>query len=643
MKSSRKQKCKMLMVLVLALCFFMSTMSIQAADISEATTPTGIPLSQVESMVDELVASYMHEFTLGFAIAIVKDGEIVFSRGYGYTDMGGSTPINPATTVFEYGSIAKLFVYTSVMQLVEQGRIDLDAGVQNYLPEDLYHAFNFEKPFTVRDLLNHSAGFGEFLFYLFVDAENVETEITLREGLLMSQPAQIFEPSTASSYSNFGSALLAYIVSYVSGQDFTSFEHANILDPIGMENTMNQPDWFRSLSDNTFVESKARGHLPIAAGRYVETPWVYIPIYPAGSLRGTAEDLARFAIALTPPQGETSPLFDSRDTLDLMLSPSFSNPAVMRGMHHGFMSYDGIYPTVGHGGGTMGFNTDFAIVPSERFGVVMLTNANGGANFMEKVLDMLIGNSRDSIPDSPDNLPHASIFEGNYMMLRRNDGNILELINFAMAALSVEAIDENTINVNAMGMTLTYRQVEPYIFRLISSGSFLARTGYELQFRMENGSPVGISLSAPFDATVQTQSTVVLIIGVVVAAISIIFFLVMPIILLINLLRKKEEPSVFRNLSNGLLLCGALFSLNNLILVVRIVSDIMGVQTSMVTFHAVLNWILIVLFAALMVASLVFLKRDKICIKRKVIHFSAIAIMVLFAAFLWSWNFFVIM
>ena len=141
-----------------------------------------------------------------------------------------------------------------------------------------------------------------------------------------------------------------------------------------MLNTKNQPDWF---GNEEFMRSKARGYQPDGSGGFDgfnEVPWSYITIYPAGALRGTAEDLALLAMALMPPLGESGPLFSSSDTLDLMLSPGYFNPEIMLGTHHGFMS----------------------------FGVVLLSNANGGMFFNEKVLDLL----------------------------RRHEGNLLQPLNF---------------------------------------------------------------------------------------------------------------------------------------------------------------------------------------------------------------------
>jgi hypothetical protein len=330
-----------------------------------------------------------------------------------------------------------------------------------------------------------------------------------------------------------------------------------------------------------------------------------------------------------------------------MFSPSNAKPGVAQGMHHGFMSYDGTYPTIGHGGGTQGFNTQFAIVPEERFGVVLLTNASGGIRFNEKALDLLIGNSRDDVPTPSGNLPDASSVAGNYVMLRRHKGNVLEPLNFLLGTnLTVDAIDENTITLNAMGMAITYRQTEPYVFRVISFGPMIGRVAYEIRFIMENGSPAGISTGGPFDATIQTfsQSTAALAGGASIAAMSIIFFLIMPIIVLINFLRrKKNKMPLFGHLSNGLLVSGTLLALNNIVLFVRLAVAGVFLQTSIITPHVWTNYILLALMGILLVASLVFFKRDTIRAAHKALYFSTISLLALFVFILWHWNFFVMM
>ncbi|MCL2357205.1 MAG: beta-lactamase family protein [Defluviitaleaceae bacterium] len=626
------------------ICIFAQATLIYAAP-AEPSTPTGIPLSQVGERIDAIVAAHMESYTPGFAVAVVHEGEIIFSRGYGHLQLDGAS-VCPSNTVFEFGSIHKLFVYISVMQLVEQGLIDLDAYVREYLPADFYRELNFQKPFTVRDLLNHSAGFGEFFFYLFANPETIEREYSLREGLLMSQPAQIFEPGTASSYSNFGSALLGYIVSYVSGTDFSTYERENILAPLGMTRTKGQPDWFAAMSDPVYMQNKAVGHMPnpvagfASVGEFSPAPWAYVRMYPAGSIRGTAEDLAQLAIALTPPAGDSGPLFADRAALDLMLSPSFerySERGVIRGTHHGFLSYNAVYPAVGHSGGTVGFNADFTIVPSERFGLIMLTNANGGLVFMEKVSEEILGSAE--IPAPAGNLPDASRFAGNYFMLRRHEGNVLQIANMFTAAISVETLDENTISVTSMGLTATYRQVSPYTFRVDGSAPLIGRVGYEIEFLTDNGKVTGISMTAPFDATSATfwQSPGFLIAVAIGEVLAMLFFFIAPVMILIRFLRKKEK-SPFILASSGFVLSGTLLAINNTVMLARILSNVVGVSAAMVNFHIWINFGLTAIAVALFATSVVFLKRGDATRFHKILFCIGSVFIAIFAAVLWYGN-----
>jgi len=182
----------------------------------------------------------------------------------------------------------------------------LDADIRTYLPEDFSAQLNFERPFTMRDIMNHAAGFAENLFDILLDADRIRNPgmVTLREGLLIGQPRQIFEPGTVSAYSNFGTALAGYVVGHITGQGFAAYERENILDPLGMDNSRNQPDW---ANDGAFLQAKAAGYLPDGRGGFRRGIWSYGPMYPAGLLNGTAEDLARFAMALTPPRDTAGP------------------------------------------------------------------------------------------------------------------------------------------------------------------------------------------------------------------------------------------------------------------------------------------------------------------------------------------------
>jgi len=633
-------------VISLLLLLVFVWVSVSTAFGAEATTPTGIPLSEVGARIDALVANEMEMSTPGCAIAIVKDGEIVFSRGYGYADVAKGLKVDADTTVFEYGSISKTFVYVSVMQLVEQGKLDLDASISTYLPEDLYRQLDFTYDFTVRDLMNHSAGFGENMFNSFMDAESAPDAISLRDALIATQPDQIYTPGTASSYSNFGNALAAYVVSQVSGQDYAAYEKQHILDPLGMTDTKNQPDW---LGDTAFLQNKARGYAPASDGVFPPAPWWQVSIYPAGAINGTAHDLALFAQALLPPTGDSGPLFEGRATLDEMLSPSYEDARVMRGTHHGFFVYDGVEPTFGHGGQTGGFNTDLALVPTQRFGVAVLSNANGGMAFNNKVLDLLLGNTIDSLPASSDGFPNAYDLTGEYLSYRRHSRNVLALVNPLMAGIQVKALDENTIELSTMGISQEYRQVEPYVFRATTPDT-LTRFVHEVEFRVEDGKPVGISMNSPFDASTASwgESMAALMLGAIVVVISLLFFVVAPLVVLIRYLRRKERGlSPFVRVSNGLLVSGMLLVFSVVALIMSVLANFSPVgpfvQSAVVNPFIWLNYALLVVIVALIIASLYFLGKEKVHPKRKVLYSVTLVLLVAFLIMLWQWNFLTLM
>ena len=175
---------KKIIMLLLAACILLQPSVTYASSTPMGQTPSGLPFSDLESTIEMLVAENMAEFTPGTAITIVHEGEVIFSRGFGYADLAQEILATADSTVFEYGSINKLFIYVSAMQLVEQGVLDLDADIHDVLPTEFANALNFRYTFTVRDLMNHSAGFGENIFYLFQDAEADFRRVSLQDTLI---------------------------------------------------------------------------------------------------------------------------------------------------------------------------------------------------------------------------------------------------------------------------------------------------------------------------------------------------------------------------------------------------------------------------------------------------------------------------
>src|SRR5581483_3903114 len=147
----------------------------------------------------------------GAVISVVKDGKVIFAKGYGYSDVKAKTPVSADNTLFRPGSISKLFTWTAVMQQVEQGKLDLDRDVNDYL--DFKIPAKFGKPITLRNIMTHTPGFEETIEELFVkDAKDLKP---LGDYLKQHLPTRIYPPGSTPAYSNYATAMAGYIVQRV--------------------------------------------------------------------------------------------------------------------------------------------------------------------------------------------------------------------------------------------------------------------------------------------------------------------------------------------------------------------------------------------------------------------------------------------
>ncbi|MCE5317541.1 MAG: beta-lactamase family protein [Parachlamydia sp.] len=218
----------------------------------------------------------------GAVIAVVKDGGLVFAKGYGYADTTKKAQISPAMTLFRLGSVSKLFTWTAVMQQVEQGKLDLDRDVNDYLDFKIPPAF--DKPITLCDIMTHRAGFEETVKDLFVASP--EDLHPLSHYLQAHMPARIFPAGTTPAYSNYAVALAAYIIERVSGQKFDDYAEEHIFKPLDMNHAT-----FRQPLPDAFKASMSQGYL---LGSGDPKPFEVVQAAPAGSLSASAVDMAHF-------------------------------------------------------------------------------------------------------------------------------------------------------------------------------------------------------------------------------------------------------------------------------------------------------------------------------------------------------------
>ena len=204
-------------------------------ELAEANQAGFTDLDGLETFLDEFFNKNMAELNIpGAAVAVVKDGEILFSEGYGFADLEQQIPVDPAQTIMRVGSVSKLFTATAAMQLVEQGLIDLDKDVNSYLTA-LQISDELSQPVTLDQLLTHTAGFEDRV--IGTSTLSPDEVLPLGEHLGDSIPKRVLEPGSVHSYSNFGFGLTGQLIEEISGMPFTQYVEENILQPVGMTRT----------------------------------------------------------------------------------------------------------------------------------------------------------------------------------------------------------------------------------------------------------------------------------------------------------------------------------------------------------------------------------------------------------------------
>ena len=203
-----------------------------------AKTPE-MPAQQAHALTKEDVEAWLDGFlpfslqrsdVAGAVVVIIKDNQVLLAKGYGYADVAAKKPVDPATTLFRAGSVSKLYTWTAVMQLVEQGKIDLDADVNNYLDFKISPRGN--KPMTMRNLMTHTPGFDEAIRALIVSDPHALQK--LGDQLKRWVPPRVTDAGSTPAYSNYGAALAGYIVERLSGESFDDYIEHHIFAPLGM-------------------------------------------------------------------------------------------------------------------------------------------------------------------------------------------------------------------------------------------------------------------------------------------------------------------------------------------------------------------------------------------------------------------------
>lgn len=326
----------------------------------------GLTCGSLESVVDDLVEVEMTNAQIpGVVVAIVQDGQVRLEKGYGWADVAAQIPVSPEDSIFQAGSVSKLFTWTAVMQLTEQGKLDLDADVNQYLDEALQIAPAFDQPVTLADLMHHSAGFEDRMTGIYMrDAAALGT---LSGFLASNQPERVRPPGEIISYSNYGTALAAYIVQRVSGQPFDQYVADHIFQPLEMNTASFQQPVAAAMSGK-LVTGYGLGNDGLAA-----QPVTYTRQVGAGGLTATARDMSHFMLAYLGDGRYNAAQMLEPSTVGLMMNRRFTHHPQLAGNVSGFWE-TADRQVLYHTGDTLSFSSMLALLPEENMGVFIAYN-----------------------------------------------------------------------------------------------------------------------------------------------------------------------------------------------------------------------------------------------------------------------------
>ena len=466
-----------------------SAASAAAGTSAPAAAPRGEELTEADlsAFLDGLMPQQIEKADIaGAVVSVVKDGKVLFEKGYGYSDVEKKTPVSPQDTLFRPGSISKTFTWTAVMQQVEQGKLNLDADVNQYL--DFKIPATFGKPTTLRDIMTHRSGLEETIKDLFVVEEKDLTPVA--KYLPSHLPAQIFAPGTVPAYSNYATTLAAYMVQRVSGQDFYDYVDEHFFKPLNMTRAT-----FRQPLPKSLEPFMSKGY-DFGSGKPKHFEWVEVA--PAGSLSASAESMARWMIMHLQNGRYDDAQILKPETATEMHARQEGWPAGMNAMCLGFYEQNlNGHRVISHGGDTALFHSDLFLVLDANVGLFVAYNSAGRPEHGDARGDLYLKFMDRYFPGAPANEPtlatakeDAQSVVGSYKSSRRFETNILSLTTMLGEAKVLADPKDNTIYIEAFkkenGQPRHFREIAPMLFKSVDGPEKVAfvkdssgrRTGY---------------------------------------------------------------------------------------------------------------------------------------------------------------------
>ncbi|MCB9136697.1 MAG: beta-lactamase family protein [Anaerolineales bacterium] len=463
-------------VLVVALCF--GIVHPAAAQTYGPDDP-----AEFESFLDAFLAEQMDTYHIpGVVFTFVKDGEVFFSKGYGYADLEKQTPFDPAQTLLTVASLGKAFTAVGLLQMNERGIIDLHEDIRPYFTEFPLDT-RFDEPLTFANLLTHTDGFEARMIGLAAQTE--DQLLPLGELIQTYTPTQLYPPGKYMTYGDFAANLAGYLTQQISGAPFEQVMADNLLIPLGMtSSTFNQhltPEMFSRLAPGYEYQD----------GQHA-IPFFYIRYAPAGGLRTTAADMNHFMLALLNGGEYAGTRILDEATVDSIFAQQFAPDPRMAGITYGLFEHFGNGQRVllrdGDGVGT---RSRMVLFPDQEMGFFISYNS-GDSNLRMDVLDAILehyfpvtGNKGPAPMQGYED--RARQFAGSYRPLQADMTTFGKSMFFFSQLIEVTATDEGYLSITTTGMgdehssvmggfegTSLWVEVEPLYFERVDGKGHLA-------------------------------------------------------------------------------------------------------------------------------------------------------------------------
>lgn len=422
----------------------------------------------------------------GAALVIVKDGEIIFSKGYGYANIEKKIPVNPQNTIFRVASVSKIFTIAGVMQLEEQGLIDINQDVNNYL-RNFKVENNYAEPIRIKYLLTHTDGFETRDLGTFAQepADLLPLENILKNDL--NSPVQA--PGSKITYGGYGTALAGYLISQVTDRPFEEYLNDSIFRPLNMENSTFDQVLPENLKENLAVVYNYEE----STGQFTPAPFLYVNTAPTGALSTTPEDMGKFLLALLNGgrYGENRIL--QKRTAEKILTRQYTSNPSLPGVTYGFMESlcNGQRGLIRDGSG-VGIRSQIYLLPEHNLGYFYVQNIRGdemAEEFNEAFMDQFFPGKEEK-PDKPIDFDSKELgkYEGIYRPAQTAKHTLVKMEALAMGDLQIKADKKGDLTVTVLGESEIYggfpkvsqwEEIKPLLFRRADQERYMAFQGNE--------------------------------------------------------------------------------------------------------------------------------------------------------------------